>query len=154
VSCGCKVPRPSPDPRRTHVCLYCAKPIPAEAEWAVNDVTHNAYLDRIERTLAATPGAGWEDGEPPREWLYFRNLCLERERDGRERFGYAYLGRDNIQAGIEEDSDSENYNWFDVLQALKRGEEVEWDLVLTLAFYNFMAYRTRLEIKAKRRGRP
>lgn len=153
MSCACREPDPCVDPRRASTCQRCGKPIDQDADWIVNDRTHAEYLDRVEHTLRAA--LKWPSKKPPPpEWLYFRQLCLQREQDGRDRFGLGYLGRDNIQAGIEEDSDSENYNWFHLLQTIKMGETPEWDLVLTLAFHNYMAYLTRLRIKAKQRGEP
>jgi hypothetical protein len=124
------------------------------APWVLNDATHNAFLDRVARSMSVTPHMGWVDGKPPADWLHFRSQRVERERAGRERFGFAYLERDNIKEGVEENCDSDNYNYMDLLQAIHRGESEEWDLVLTIAYHDFMSYRTRLRLRERRRGSP
>jgi hypothetical protein len=123
-----------------------------DADWVVNDKTHNAFLDRVEDALAAKEG--WPPDERPAAWLYFRHLALERERAGRENFGFSYLDRDNIVAGVEENSDGINYTYFDTMQALREGYSPDYDLVLTAAYHDYMAYRARLHIRARRLGSP
>jgi hypothetical protein len=152
VSCKCREPHQGPDPRRAKSCLSCGKLIDLDAEWAVNDRTHNAFLDRVEEALAESEQ--WPDDEPPPEWLHFRYLALSREQAGRKHFGLSYLGRDNIAEGAAEASDGLNYTYFDTCQAIRHGDDVEWDLILTAAYHDFMAYRTRLRLRGRRHGSP
>lgn len=150
--CECPQPRPSADPRKNGACV-CGFPIDYDAEWVVNDKTHNAFLNRVEQALAAKEG--WPSEEPPPpDWLHYRRLALERERAGRERFGFSYLTRDNIVAGAEESTDGVNYTYFDTMQALKDGYSPDFDLILTAAYHDFMAYRARLHMRARRLGSP
>lgn len=152
---GCECPRPlrSGNPRRPDCCDGCGRPINPDAPWVVNDATHNAFLDRFEEALRLR--LGWPRFKPPPpEWLHFRHLCLSREQEGRERFGFAYLNRDNIQAGGEETSDAVNYTYFDLMAATWRGEAEEMDLVLEAAYHDYMGYLARLRLRARRHGAP
>lgn len=153
MNCTCQVPQELTDPRAAGRCRVCRGFIDPDADWAVNDRTHNAFLDRAEGALREA--LQWpKDKPPPPEWRYFRYLCLTREQEGRERYGFAHLGRDNIQAGAEEATDGCNYTWFDMLQAIRHGDDVEMDLVLTAVYHDFMAYQTRLKLRGKRHGSP
>jgi hypothetical protein len=124
-----------------------------DGDWVVNDRTHNEFLDRCQEALARA--LGWPAGEPPPpEWLSFRRLTLTREQAGRDEFGFAYLGRDNIQAGAEEATDGCNYTYFETRKSIRAGRDADWDLALTAAYHDYMAYLTRLQMRSRQRGDP
>lgn len=117
------------------------------------DETHNAFLNELQWVLEEAEG--WPNPAEaglPEEWVYFRSLCLDRERAGRAHYGNAHLGRDNIQSGFEENTDGSNYGYFDFLQSIQVGRDECRDLAFQAAFYDYMAYKTRLQMRSKRLG--
>lgn len=152
MSCDCPEPQIAADPRRKG-CARCLRPIDFDGDWVVNDRTHNEFLDRCQEALGKA--LGWpEDKPPPREWQHFRYLAMTREQEGREKFGLEYLGRDNIKAGAEESTDGANYTFFETRKAIRLGRDPAWDLALTAAYHDFMAYRARLQMQSRQRGEP
>jgi hypothetical protein len=153
-TCTCPVPAESPNPRTTS-CNRCAKPIDYDADWVVNDRTHNEVLNRVEQALRAADPEEWpKDKPPPIAWVHFRNMCFERERNGRERFGFEYLTRDNSAAGAEESTDGSNYTYMETRRFIREGRTVPWDLALKAIYHDYMAYLTRLEMRQAAKGAP
>lgn len=85
------------------------------------------FFDRLEDALFTNV----RKDRLPSDWLTFRRQAEARERDGRDRFGDAYLRRDNAGEGLEEAADGANYGYFDVERT--RAEHGDVDEALQLA---------------------
>lgn len=138
-ACHCKTPRPCTDPRREGYCTVCGREI--LAEWATENIA--SLLARLEDI---------PDVRDDPDFEHLRRVCLAREQDGRQHFGYRYLGRDNEGDVREEIADGVNYGLFGVLQRRREGRDDHADLVLTATYHAFKWYRAICEIERRERG--
>jgi hypothetical protein len=98
MSCTCRQPRRSPNPRAGASCVVCGRQI--AGGWVVGDEQMAEFFE----VLALPPVAP--------DLASFREHCLAREGAGREKFGFQYLARDNDEDGMEEAADLANYACF------------------------------------------
>lgn len=108
MSCTCRVPRPSPNPRSNDACVRCGREL--DDAWRTSDETVSEFFDRL-------ANAQVEDLES------FRLHCAQRELAGREEFGYVYLSRNNPVEAMEEAADGALYSYFDTLVARREGDD-------------------------------
>ncbi len=78
---------------------------------------------------------------------HFIQTCRAREFAGRETFGSAYLGRDNIGEAWEEAADFANYAFFEVLNRRAEGKDDRMDLALIAAHHAAMAHLALLRLR-------
>lgn len=114
-------------------------------------MTLSEFFNRLEE---ATFGLVDPTKSPPRgwtEWVAFRRQAEEREEAGRDRFGDAYLLRDNAGEGLEEAVDGANYGYFDVERTRSEGGDVDEALQLALVaaqhFYEGYSALHRLQAR-------
>lgn len=149
--CGCEQREPSHDPRRSpDFCGHCGKRFP-NPEWDQSDENFIQFWERIE---ASYPGWQHPLYEPPDEQQTLRLQTTHRELAGREHFGYAYLGRDNIAEAREEIADCLMYLYLDTLKCRREDTDPEWDVVLEIADDLLSAYGKLNQLRHKHRGVP
>lgn len=141
MSCACSTPRPSSDPRREGLCVVCDFRIPPE--WSSSNI--KGLLARLQDI---------PDVKLSEDFTAFQAFCIAREEDGREHFGYRYLGRNNEQDAKEEIADLTNYALFGVLRRLREDNESHEDLAFTAIYHAFKAWEAISEIQRKERGAP
>lgn len=118
-----------------------------------SDQTVKEFWDRL--GAAIYPRWGMPEFEPDLEWVRYRAEAEAREREGREKFGGAYLSRKNLKDADEEDSDGSNYVFFDVLQwrhTSQTDRDDDIDLALESARHRYIAYCCDRKLERKRRG--
>lgn len=145
--CSCRLPIESVNPRKEGFCAACALRLPPGSDQL------GPFLDRL---ADAIPGAvNPKTGKPSATWAAFRKSCEERERVGRERFGFAFYRRNNIREASEEAWDGANYAAFDhIVQTHREGEDGDVDLALTAAAKFFEAFEALAHLRAKRHHAP
>jgi hypothetical protein len=143
--CTCPAPIQSANPRKRD-CLRCSFTIHPTV--LSSNTTMAEFFDRLADVF---PG-----GKPPAEFDSFRRQCETRERAGRTHFGIGYMLRSNPHEAMEEAADAANYFFFDVLQHRQRqdGEDTDFDVALTGAWYAFKLHQAAQELSRKRRGSP
>ena len=141
--CTCPRPVESSNPRRKGWCAACA--FQFDPEWLSSDENTRRFFDRLQRSMPSHDS----------EWQAFRQMCEERERDGRQTFGVAYLSKDNLKEATEEAGDLAIYPLLDSLRAIREGRAGEdYDLVLTIAHHAFQAYSAAVRLQHKRHHCP
>lgn len=108
--CRCSEPRPYITPGKEHQCIVCNFQIPKS--WGSHNI--EKIFDRLK--------AGFPSGVPPAAQSIIER-CLAREETGRRTFGFRFHGRNNFRDGLEEAADWLNYRAFEVLLALKSGNQ-------------------------------
>ena len=141
MTCTCEVPLDSPNPRNVS-CNRCGLPI--DPDCRCDERTIGQFYDRLQSALFR--------GKPSASFLRFRALAEEREQEGRERYGLAYLGKRNELEAQEEGADLANYLAFAIFQARQRGEDEEWSTALEAARHAFLACEFAMRHEAKRKG--
>lgn len=133
--CECPAPHDSPDPRKHRVCGRCDKL--KEGPGVSTEETFNQFHDWLEegffRQWSATEKANNPKGEEVERQFYraLRELARRREDAGKETFGLAYLGRDNIAEVYEEIADVFNYCYEEDLKTFRRfGDHREIDTLM------------------------
>lgn len=139
--CTCKTPRPSSDPRRKDSCVVCGRII--HKEWSSSNIA--PMLDR----LTNFPDVRWS-----KDYIAFRDLCLGRERAGRDHFGFRFLGRNNLRDIMEELADGTNYQLFEVIKRRRGEQEPLEDLALAGAYHAFKWFQIVREIEHRAQGAP
>ena len=139
--CTCETPKPSTDPRRTTSCRVCGRVI--RKEWSSSNI--GPMLDR----LTNFPDVRWS-----KDYIAFRDLCLGRERAGRDHFGFRFLGRNNERDAYEEIADGVNYGLFGVLRRKRGEEEPLEDMALMAAYHAFKWFQAVREIEQRASGVP
>lgn len=143
--CTCESPSEHVNPARKGKCVRCDALL--DCEWSSNDATVAAFFDRL-----ATTFPSWPDVPP---WFEaFRTQCEERERDGREEFGFAYVSRDNAGEALEEAADGGIYHHLEILRKLRNGQAEDIDVHLQAAYHFALAHRYSRMAQAKARGNP
>ena len=143
AECQCRRPRTVGDPRKKGSCVRCGKLL--GKRWTSNNENFNIFFDRLE---SAFPG------EVPDSFVAFRAQCLAREYEGRERFGFTYMIRDNLAESREEAADLCMYLYLDGLAARRAGKDEEESVALTAALHCYKAYEAIRDLEAKRHGAP
>lgn len=139
--CGCKTPHPKSDPRFATSCVVCGRHI--HQEWSSEHIA--PMIDR----LTDIP-----EVQLSQDFRGFRELCVGREQDGREHFGFRYLGRNNEADAAEEVADLVNYAAFGVLKRLREERDPLDDMALMAAFHAFRCYAIIRDIERKDGGAP
>jgi hypothetical protein len=111
---GCRCDKPRENPRRTGYCRRCGNSL--GRKWQSTDENMTAFL----RRLASLPGVTAE------AILH----AQQRERAGREEFGFLYLSRNNDAEGQEEAADLVIYPFLSWLNDRRDGvDEIDLDLL-------------------------
>lgn len=113
--CSCSIPRPSLNPRKRHTCVVCG--LQVNPDWH-----SGSRLPAIWNRLFAGYVAG-----PPDAAARARSQCIERDHWGQERFGYTFLGRDNLKEALQEVADALNYLAEDIIKDEREGDEESAD---------------------------
>lgn len=126
--CDCKPPRPSVDPRRPDTCQRCLGLI--SPRWSSNDRNLDDFFNYLNSCQNV-----------PITIAEFEALCERRELDGRGRFGFSYLSRDNIAEAAEEAADLLLYAYLEVLKRKREHDDIEGlDSLMMVAFYAAKAF--------------
>jgi hypothetical protein len=146
MSCKCQQPLPSPNPRTTS-CNRCALPI--DGPGISNDDELRDFFNCLESGMSP-PKA-----KPDKKWLWLRQLSEDREREGREKFGLAYLQHDYLENVAEEAADIIVYSYLRHLRTLREaGEDRNLDVLLQGCKEVSDGLRTLLNYPAKNAGSP
>ncbi len=140
----CECPRPvaKVKPGRERFCERCGFYL--GDSWRSSD----ANLDRFFNSLTSCQNV-------PITVADFEGLCDRREREGRDKFKFAYLDRDNISEAAEEAADLALYMYLDLLKAEREGNGDEGrDLAMTVAFHAAQAYDALARLRQKRNHSP
>ena len=147
MSCRCEKPRESADERKRGTCIKCGKLISTEV--LCTDENFAKFYDRLESVVESVDPMSLE------EFRSFRFLALTREREGREEFRVAHLGRKNPREGLEEGSDGGNYALFSMLQRAHEAEDEKGiHYALDAAYHGFKMYESFRHLEAHWRGSP
>ena len=149
MSCKCKVPQKSPNPRSAASCGICGKLL--DPAWLSTDATMTKFFNRFEAGMfppATRP--------KKKRWFWgLRRLCEAREREGRDKFGLAYLSHDFLENVGEEAADIIVYSHLRHLRTIKEsGEDRDIDLLLQGCKEVSDGLRTLSEYRAKNAGSP
>lgn len=138
--CKCSPPRPYPAPHKKHTCVRCLGLV--SSEWTSSDSNLAAFFGRLEEAAPDSP-----------LWMErVREQCEQRERAGRERFGWEYLSRNNATEATEEAADGLLYMYLDALRARRDGDDDLSDVALTAAYHFAQAHRFSRMLNEKRAG--
>lgn len=105
-SCTCRKPAASPNPRSLGSCVKCGRRL--DPAWASNDEEFRAFFQRLREAIPPADRDRLDE---------FISMAYARELDGRTRYGFRYLNRDNCVEGFEEAADGGNYAYMERLRA-------------------------------------
>jgi len=126
--CNCNVPRPgTPTENRPHqdtVCRVCGKWI------SPGVVSSDENFQGFFSWLLELPGIDQN----------FVPYCREREKQGREQYGLAYLAKDGPREAMEEAADLAIYCYLHLLKAKRDGTPQETEKALQAATHAAKAW--------------
>jgi hypothetical protein len=141
--CTCERPSEFVTPTKKGICVDCNALI--DFEWTSTDATVAAFFDRLATTFPSWPAV-------PQWFEAFRAQCEDRERAGRDEFGFRYLARDNAGEALEEAADGGIYHHLEILRKLRNGQAEDIDVHLQAAYHFAQAHRFSRMAQAKARG--
>ena len=148
--CSCPLPSTSSNPRTDPI--YCGKcGHQKDPKWDQTDENFEAFWWRI---ISSYQGFAKDEYKVPETQQALWLQTKWREKFGRTKFGYSYLGRDNRREAREEIADAIVYLYEDVLDSNREGLDPEWDVVLEIADDLLSAYGKLNQLKHKHRGVP
>jgi hypothetical protein len=109
---------------RPGFCRFCGGKL--SAAWVSSDATFAEFFDQLADLPGVTPA--------------LIEQCRQRELDGRDEFGFAYLKRDNASEAREEGADLALYCYLSVLRARRDGQPEKIEAALEAARYAALAY--------------
>lgn len=153
--CRCEVPRADPthpNPVKRETCRACGCSV--NPSWSPTDRATSEFFERLAEGMFPAYAKTRDKAALPPLFEHFRELCRNREARGRERFGFAYLGRDNCVEAQEEVADFSLYMMLAALKNRRAGRDENLDVALTAAYHAYMAYRFATLYREKEQGAP
>lgn len=113
----CRCDYPTNMKIRPGYCSHCSGTL--DPSWQTTDETVAEFMDQLADLPGVLPG--------------FIEQCRQRERAGRDEFGYAYVKRSNCDEGIEEFSDACLYAFLHLLRCRREGKREQLELALDIS---------------------